>query len=834
MKHDLDDVASSIRDAAPAPNVAVAAAERVRRSLGLETVSSHAAPGRIESCEGFRARIPDLVAGRLPSAEALLVEDHTRECVPCRRALLAARAGRDASAFEAPVRRTSPRLRLAIAASIAATALVGFYALREGSFFRPAPEPLTVVATDGDLYSVETGSSALLAAGNVLPEDRVLRTADGARATLRMADGSEIEMRDRTELTVERRSDGATIRLSGGGIIVHAAKQGSGHLDVRTGDAVAVVKGTIFSVSTGVSGSVVGVLEGAVQVRAGGEDRLLHPGDQAASRPGIVPGSLAQQVSWSRNADEYRALLDEVASLRRDLGREVVAPAPRRAARLLTRVPDDTVLYVAVPNLTDALDRAVTVFRDHLDRSQVLRDWWDSHHGSASAEKELEDGIAELRAIGREIGDEVVIAVPLGADGRPGEPVFLAEVRHADAVRDWVAARKIDAEGLEVRVGDDLVVAGPKRALAGFDPWSGAKRQPSRFERRIAAAYDDGAGFLFAADLGRILAAEKSDHRALEALGFANADHVIVEREEREGRVRTTATLTFAGEREGIASWISGPAPLSALRYVSPDATAAVAVAMRSPGRAVDELFSRLGAADPQFASALDSFRKETGLDPLDDLARPLGGEIVIALDGPVLPTPSWKIVAEVYDPARLQRSVEALVDHVNGVTERRGDKALLTLETETVGSRTFHGVVSADGNASMWFAFDGPYLVAGPSRAVVNDAIDRAASGVGLPSSKEFRALLPADSRTEFSAVAYQKLEGLLKPLGALAPSSLPATLLDGRAVLFTVVAEDDRLVASLESPGGLGSDLGSLLSALATRGPEGWIDAKGGPSAP
>ena len=77
-------------------------------------------------------------------------------------------------------------------------------------------------------------------------------------------------------------------------------------------------------------------------------------------------------------------------------------------------------------------------------------------------------------------------------------------------------------------------------------------------------------------------------------------------------------------------------------------------------------------------------------------------------------------------------------------------------------------------------------------------------------------------------------KLEGLLKPLGALAPSSLPATLLDGRAVLFTVVAEDDRLVASLESPGGLGSDLGSLLSALATRGPEGWIDAKGGPSAP
>ena len=53
------------------------------------------------------------------------------------------------------------------------------------------------------------------------------------------------------------------------------------------------------------------------------------------------------------------------------------------------------------------------------------------------------------------------------------------------------------------------------------------------------------------------------------------------------------------------------------------------------------------------------------------DLADTLGGEFTIALDGPILPTPSWKIVAEVKDPGRLQSTIQQLVtdinDHVKG-----------------------------------------------------------------------------------------------------------------------------------------------------------------------
>ena len=53
-----------------------------------------AAPhGRIEGCAGFRALVPESVAGRLDGAQKLLFDDHVRECVVCRRALLAARGG---------------------------------------------------------------------------------------------------------------------------------------------------------------------------------------------------------------------------------------------------------------------------------------------------------------------------------------------------------------------------------------------------------------------------------------------------------------------------------------------------------------------------------------------------------------------------------------------------------------------------------------------------------------------------------------------------------------------------------------------------------------------
>ena len=37
----------------------------------------------------------------------------------------------------------------------------------------------------------------------------------------------------------------------------------------------------------------------------------------------------------------------------------------------------------------------------------------------------------------------------------------------------------------------------------------------------------------------------------------------------------------------------------------------------------------------------------------LNEIAANLGGEVTVAVDGPLLPTPSWKVAIEVNDPAR-------------------------------------------------------------------------------------------------------------------------------------------------------------------------------------
>src|SRR5262245_28258549 len=100
----LDRVVSEIRDEAIDPKIVGDAAARVWASLTGEGTTSGASahslsddptsPSTIRGCAGFQALIPSYVARSLPPARALLLEDHVRDCVPCRAALDSVRGGR--------------------------------------------------------------------------------------------------------------------------------------------------------------------------------------------------------------------------------------------------------------------------------------------------------------------------------------------------------------------------------------------------------------------------------------------------------------------------------------------------------------------------------------------------------------------------------------------------------------------------------------------------------------------------------------------------------------------------------------------------------------------
>ena len=63
------------------------------------------------------------------------------------------------------------------------------------------------------------------------------------------------------------------------------------------------VTGTVFSVSSGVKGSRVSVIQGEVHVSQDNEEKVLHPGDQAVTSANLEPVSVRDDISWSRNRD---------------------------------------------------------------------------------------------------------------------------------------------------------------------------------------------------------------------------------------------------------------------------------------------------------------------------------------------------------------------------------------------------------------------------------------------------------------------------------------------------------------------------------------------------
>src|SRR5207249_8445290 len=110
--------------------------------------------------------------------------------------------------------------------------------------------------------------------------------------------------------------------------------------------------------------------------------------------------------------------------------------------------------------------------------------------------------------------------------------------------------------------------------------------------------------------------------------------------------------------RVGIPSWLAEPAPMGSLDYVSANAEAAVSLVAKQPALMFDDLLSVL-SSDPHFSSNLAEMNAKLGFDLRDDLAGALGGEMTLALDGPLLPTPSWKMIVEVNNPGALELLIE-------------------------------------------------------------------------------------------------------------------------------------------------------------------------------
>jgi hypothetical protein len=193
-------------------------------------------------------------------------------------------------------------VRWFIAAAAALILIVGLSSL----FVRKSTDGAAPYAT-----VAEAGSPSLYMAGERIEAGRLIRSNSAVGLLLDLNDGSRIEVRSQSELQLESAADGIRVRLNEGSVLVTAAKQGSGHLYVQTRDAMVSVVGTVFLVHAEQAGTRVAVVEGEVHVQQGAEVKKVLRGEQTATNAALRLTTVAEEISWSRRATEYAALLPQ-------------------------------------------------------------------------------------------------------------------------------------------------------------------------------------------------------------------------------------------------------------------------------------------------------------------------------------------------------------------------------------------------------------------------------------------------------------------------------------------------------------------------------------------
>jgi hypothetical protein len=338
-----------------------------------------------------------------------------------------------------------------------------------------------------------------------------------------------------------------------------------------------------------------------------------------------------------------------------------------------------------------------------------------------------------------------------------------------------------NTDQLYVWIAGDILVASPRldqlQAVAKGNQAS--TFSATSFHNRIASVYREGAGLVIAADLEKIIAHTRGLRRiavgdqheqALNELGVFNMKSFVLDQKDSDGKTHTRAVLSYAEANHGVTAWLAQPAPMGSLEYISPDANVVAGFVVKNPTALVDDLLGVLNKVSPDLNKKLAELQSDHGLDLRKDFATPLGGEYAFAIDGPILPVPSWKLVFEVNDPAHLQQAFEHVVDEVNKQMAKEG-KGGLAWDRTDAGSHTYYTLRSKDFGVEVNYVFANGYMIAGPTRALVEKALDYHDSGVNLTHSPRFMAGLPADGNTNFSALVYHNLAPLVQPFANRIP---------------------------------------------------------------
>jgi hypothetical protein len=733
------------------------------------------------TCAEFRQDFHAYLAKELGDNRRLLLEDHLSRCPGCRVRIAEMKGERSVIAM--PVRSSSRWMRWGGLAAAAALFLSALYLGRDtiDAMMAPGGPRATVISAAGGLYRLPMGS---VEAGAAIGEHESVRTGPGAHAVLRLADGSTLDVNERTELFVTAAWSGQAIHLQRGDIIVKAAKQRRGHLRVLTRDSIASVKGTVFAVSAGMGGSVVSVVEGSVAVNQPGRAVLLRPGEQAASIPALST-SVENAVSWSPDAESYLELLRSFVQIERELAN---FPAELRTkSALLSYLPAGAVVYGTVPNPGVTIDRALSLAEEQSAQNATFGVWWNSETGRLL--KQMTDRVQSVNSL---LGDEVVFCASLPGTDVP-VPIVMARVQPGKRAELSSALEGLFAAAGEApasySVSDDLIVVSNSPEHLTWALGHLGQGAVSPFAAAIEERYRRGVGWLIGMDAPPLVTmASKDDAPPIKLAGMTGMKYLFVEQRAPAGAVENEVTFAFEGARTGMGAWLADAGSGAAAEYLPADALVAGYASTREPLQLFEEFTTQITRAEPEFERGLADMDEKLGAGFVQNLAAALGTEAALALTGLSVSGPTWVMASVAYNPAVIDSSLQKLVETFNAELGPDEQGKRIVFSQESAGGRTWSTMKPGGLPLGITWTYDGGYIVAASDRGSAERAIATRNGGSPLVWSPEFLGQLPSSAGLHPSAFAWLNPKGALGVLSLLTTNPAVSELVAGRDPILVV----------------------------------------------
>jgi hypothetical protein len=268
-------------------------------------------------------------------------------------------------------------------------------------------------------------------------------------------------------------------------------------------------------------------------------------------------------------------------------------PAPRSESHLLPPLPPTTIAYMAIPNYGGVASQTLKIFRQELQKSSVLRDWWQ-HSQIASSGPKVEDALDQISRLRQYLGDEIVLSVTM--DGRQPSFLIISELRE------------------------------PLLAAAGIQKFLETSSPPPK------------------------------QNAAFQRSGFADMQYLVWDHKTVAGVPISQMELSFSPPRHAAASWLAKPHPLGSLDFVSPKAMVAGILVLANPAQIFEEAKELARLSNSNAFATVPQAEQALKLSLKDDLLSLLGGEIAVELDTETSPQPVWKAILAVNDANHLQQ----------------------------------------------------------------------------------------------------------------------------------------------------------------------------------